>query len=139
MLFRSKPPVAVKPPLPKRPVNLLFKAPSPSSSPVTPDSPPSSPVDRPTPVGNIYKVMRRPKPKRPPATTPPSPSELTPQSSYDSPFLAHTQSLYDLPPLPDPQPLLEDPTLEPEFDPDTELRLGPEDGGSLPSPCIFTS
>lgn len=25
--------------------------------------------------------------------------------------------------------------LEPEFDPDAELRLGPEDGGSLPSPC----
>ncbi|XP_042154130.1 NHS-like protein 2 [Oncorhynchus tshawytscha] len=25
--------------------------------------------------------------------------------------------------------------MEPEFNPDLELRLGPEDGGSLPSPC----
>ncbi|XP_009301725.1 NHS-like protein 2 isoform X2 [Danio rerio] len=60
---QPKPPVAMKPPLPKRPVNLTLK--SPSSSPLTPESPPSSPVDRPMPVGNIYMVVRKPKPKRP--------------------------------------------------------------------------
>uniref|UniRef100_A0A8C1YAG4 NHS-like 2 n=1 Tax=Cyprinus carpio TaxID=7962 RepID=A0A8C1YAG4_CYPCA len=60
---QSKPPVATKPPLPKRPMNLMLK--SPSSSPLAPESPPSSPVDRPMPVGNIYMVVRKPKPKRP--------------------------------------------------------------------------
>ncbi|XP_043100373.1 NHS-like protein 2 isoform X2 [Puntigrus tetrazona] len=60
---QSKPPVAMKPPLPKRPMNLMLK--SPSSSPLAPESPPSSPVDRPMPLGNIYMVVRKPKPKRP--------------------------------------------------------------------------
>ncbi|XP_047192169.1 NHS-like protein 2 isoform X3 [Scophthalmus maximus] len=142
-LPKPKPPVAVKPPLPKRPINLLFKAPSPSStSPLALDSPPASPVDRPVPLGNIYKVMRKPKPKKPPPQTSTSPSVYpdsnytnTPQTGYDHTFLHHSQSLFDLPPLPDPQPLLEDPALEPEFEADPEIRLGPGDGGSLPSPC----
>ncbi|XP_036404222.1 NHS-like protein 2 isoform X2 [Megalops cyprinoides] len=63
---KPKPPVAMKPPLPKRPLNLMLKCPSSynSSSPLAPESPPPSPVDRPMPVGNIYKVMRKPKPKK---------------------------------------------------------------------------
>nr|XP_020479371.1 NHS-like protein 2 isoform X2 [Monopterus albus] len=142
-LPKPKPPVAVKPPLPKRPINLLLKSPSPSStSPLALDSPPASPVDRPVPLGNIYKVMKKPKPKKPPPQTATSPSILpdsnsstTPQTAYDHPFLPHSQPFFDLPPLPDPQPLLEDPTLEPEFDTDPDIHLGPEDGGSLPSPC----
>ncbi|XP_030286611.1 NHS-like protein 2 isoform X1 [Sparus aurata] len=140
-LPKPKPPVAVKPPLPKRPINLLLKSPSPSStSPLALESPPGSPVDRPVPLGNIYKVMKKPKPKKPPTQTPTSPSVLpdytmASQTANDHPFLPHSQSLFDLPPLPDPQPLLEDPVMEPEFDADPEIRLGPEDGGSLPSPC----
>ncbi|XP_047445992.1 NHS-like protein 2 isoform X3 [Mugil cephalus] len=140
-LPKPKPPVAVKPPLPKRPINLLFKSPSPSStSPLALDSPPASPVDRPVPLGNIYKVMKKPKPKKPPPQTSPtilpdSNCTFAPQTAYDHPFLPHSQSLFDLPPLPDPQPLVEDPVLEPEFDADLEIHLGPEDGGSLPSPC----
>uniref|UniRef100_A0A8C2XQG3 NHS like 2 n=1 Tax=Cyclopterus lumpus TaxID=8103 RepID=A0A8C2XQG3_CYCLU len=139
-LPKPKPPVAVKPPLPKRPLNLLFKSSSPSStSPLALESPPGSPVDRPVPLGNIYKVMRKPKPKKPPPQTT-SPSVLpdlttSPQTAYDHPFLHHSRSLFDLPPLPDPQPLLEDPTMEPEFDTNPEVRLGPGDGGSLPSQC----
>ncbi|XP_076581303.1 NHS-like protein 2 isoform X2 [Chaetodon auriga] len=138
-LPKPKPPVAIKPPLPKRPLNLLLKSPSPSStSPLALDSPPASPVDRPVPLGNIYKVMKKPKPKKPPPQTATSPSVLpdfatATQTPHDHPFLPHSQSLFDLPPLPDPQPLLEDPVMEPEFD--AEIRLGPEDGGSLPSPC----
>ncbi|XP_034712925.1 NHS-like protein 2 isoform X2 [Etheostoma cragini] len=138
-LPKPKPPVAVKPPLPKRPLNLLLKSPSPSStSPLALDSPPGSPVDRPVPLGNIYKVMRKPKPKKPPPQTT-SPSALpdynpAPQT-YDHPFLSHSQALCDLPPLPDPQPLLEDPAMEPDFDVDPEICLGLGDGGSLPSPC----
>ncbi|XP_049425240.1 NHS-like protein 2 isoform X2 [Epinephelus fuscoguttatus] len=137
-LPKPKPPVAIKPPLPKRPLNLLLKSPSPSStSPLALDSPPASPVDRPVPLGNIYKVMKKPKPKKPPPqTTSPSglPDSTTiPQTAYDHQFLPHSQSLFDLPPLPDPQPLLEDPALEPEFDVDPEIHSG--EGGSLPSPC----
>ncbi|XP_072233053.1 NHS-like protein 2 isoform X1 [Leuresthes tenuis] len=140
-LPKPKPPVAVKPPLPKRPVNLLLKSPSPSStSPLALDSPPASPVERPVPLGNIYKVMKKPKPKKPPPQTPTSPagvpdlySATMPHTAYDHSFLPH--SLFDLPPLPDPQPLLEDPLHEPEFDTDSDIHLGPEDGGSLPSPC----
>ncbi|XP_029944383.1 NHS-like protein 2 isoform X2 [Salarias fasciatus] len=137
-LPKPKPPVAVKPPLPKRPVNLLLKSPS-STSPLAPDSPPGSPVDRPVPLGNIYKVMKKPKPKKPPPAAPASPAAV-PDSNpgavqLDHPFLPHSQSLFDLPPLPDPQPLLEDPVLEPELDVDPESRLWPGDGGSLPSPC----
>ncbi|CAK6974819.1 NHS-like protein 2 [Scomber scombrus] len=141
-LPKPKPPVAVKPPLPKRPLNLLLKSSSPSStSPLALDSPPASPVDRPVPLGNIYKVMRKPKPKKPPPQTATSPSgfpdlnSTTAPQTYDHPFLPHSQSLFDLPPLPDPQPLLEDPVLEPEFDADPEVELGPTEGGSLPSPC----
>lgn len=142
-LPKPKPPVAVKPPLPKRPMNLLLKSPSPSStSPLALDSPPASPVDRPVPLGNIYKVMKKPKPKKPPPQAPTNPTILSdsnsmaaPHTAYDQSFLPLSQSLFDLPPLPDPQPLLEDPVLEPEFDVDQEIRLGPEDGGSLPSPC----
>ncbi|XP_034054957.1 NHS-like protein 2, partial [Gymnodraco acuticeps] len=131
-LPKPKPPVAVKPPLPKRPINLLFKSSSPSStSPQALESPPGSPVDRPVPLGNIYKVMRKPKPKRPsPQAT--SPSVPPDYSTYEHSFLP--QSLYDLPPLPDPQPLLEDPAMEPDFDVYPEIRPGPGDGGSLPSP-----
>uniref|UniRef100_A0A673AU81 NHS-like 2 n=1 Tax=Sphaeramia orbicularis TaxID=375764 RepID=A0A673AU81_9TELE len=136
-LPKPKPPVAVKPPLPKRPVNLLLKSPSPSStSPLAPESPPASPVDRPVPLGNIYKVMKKPKPKKPPPQVPASPSVLPDINSnsaqntgYDHPFLPHSHSFFDLPPLPDPQPLLEDPTMEPEFDTEQEVR--PEDGGSV--------
>nr|XP_046236577.1 NHS-like protein 2 isoform X2 [Scatophagus argus] len=140
-LPKPKPPVAVKPPLPKRPLNLLLKSPSPSStSPLGLDSPPASPVDRPVPLGNIYKVMKKPKPKKPPPQASASPcvlpdSAMTPQTTCDHPLLSQSQSLSELPPLPDPQPLLEDPVMEPEFDTDPEIRLGPEDGGSLPSPC----
>ncbi|XP_072543653.1 NHS-like protein 2 isoform X3 [Salminus brasiliensis] len=76
-----KPPVAVKPPLPKRPMNLTLK--SPSSSPHAQESPPASPVDRPMPVGNIYMVVRKPKPKRP-AQSPISPSAVTPQDQLPS-------------------------------------------------------
>lgn len=141
-LPKPKPPVAIKPPLPKRPINLLLKSPSPSSTTsIVQDSPPGSPVDRPVPLGNIYKVMKKPKPKKPPPQTPTSPSvpldlpsTTFAQNAYDHPFLPHSQSLFDLPPLPDPQPLLEDPVLEPEFDADPEIHFGPEDGGSLPSP-----
>ncbi|XP_046707708.1 NHS-like protein 2 isoform X1 [Silurus meridionalis] len=71
-----KPPVAVKPPLPKRPMNLMLK--SPSSSPHAQESPPASPIDRPMPVGNIYMVVRKPKPKRPSQSST-SPSAVTPQ------------------------------------------------------------
>ncbi|XP_016531713.1 NHS-like protein 2 isoform X1 [Poecilia formosa] len=142
-LPKPKPPVAVKPPLPKRPMNLLLKSPSPSStSPLAIESPPASPVERPVPLGNIYKVMKKPKPKKPPPQTPTSPaappdlnSASVPPTAYDHPFLPHSKSLFDLPPLPDPQPLLEDPMLEPEFDREPHIRLAPEDGGSLPSPC----
>lgn len=141
-LPKPKPPVAVKPPLPKRPMNLLLKSPSPSStSPLGLESPPASPVDRPVPLGNIYKVMKKPKPKKPPPqnTTSPSapPSDYPPPShtTYDQSFLPNSQSLFDLPPLPDPQPLLEDPALEPESEADPEGRPGSGDGGSLPSPC----
>uniref|UniRef100_A0A8C2CG81 NHS-like 2 n=1 Tax=Cyprinus carpio TaxID=7962 RepID=A0A8C2CG81_CYPCA len=73
---QSKPPVAVKPPLPKRPMNLMLK--SSTSSPLAPESPPSSPVDRPMPVGNIYMVVRKPKPKRP-AQSSLSTSAIAPQ------------------------------------------------------------
>ncbi|XP_066536828.1 NHS-like protein 2 isoform X2 [Hoplias malabaricus] len=76
-----KPPVAVKPPLPKRPVNLMLK--SPSSSPHAQESPPASPVDRPMPVGNIYMVVRKPKPKRP-NQSPISPSAVTHQDQMPS-------------------------------------------------------
>uniref|UniRef100_A0A3P8UK03 NHS-like 2 n=1 Tax=Cynoglossus semilaevis TaxID=244447 RepID=A0A3P8UK03_CYNSE len=141
-LPKPKPPVAVKPPLPKRPMNLLLKSSSPSStSPLAPDSPPSSPVDRPVPLGNIYKVMKKPKPKKPPPQTS-GPSGLVDytsttipmaQAGYDHALVPN--SLCDLPPLPDPQPLLEDPMLEPEFEADSEICLRPEEGGSLPSPC----
>lgn len=140
-LPKPKPPVAVKPPLPKRPLNLLLKSPSPSStSPLALDSPPASPVDRPVPLGNIYKVMKKPKPKKPPPQTSTSPSvlpdhTLTTQTACDNPFLHHSQSLFDLPPLPDPQPLLEDPAMEPDIDTEPEVHLGPGEGGSLPSPC----
>ncbi|XP_037544304.1 NHS-like protein 2 [Nematolebias whitei] len=142
-LKKLKPPVAVKPPLPKRPINLILKSPSPSSnSPLALDSPPASPVERPVPLGNIYKVMKKPKPKKPPpqpstspVVLPDSNSTSVPQTSYDHQFLPHSQSLFDLPPLPDPQPLLEDPLLEPEFDGESDIHLGPQDGGSLPSPC----
>ncbi|XP_055358972.1 NHS-like protein 2 [Betta splendens] len=142
-LPKPKPPVALKPPLPKRPIHLPFKSASLSSTPSTgQDSPPASPVDRPVPLGNIYKVMKKPKPKKPPpqatinpCVPPDSHSTTTAQAAYDHHFLPHSQSLFDLPPLPDPQPLLEDPVLEPEFEADPEIHLGPEDGGSLPSPC----
>uniref|UniRef100_A0AAY4AF40 NHS-like protein 2 n=2 Tax=Denticeps clupeoides TaxID=299321 RepID=A0AAY4AF40_9TELE len=72
-----KPPVAIKPPLPKRPVNLMLK--SPSSSPQAQESPPASPVDRPMPVGNIYMVVRKPKPKRPPQSSTNQPPAIVPQ------------------------------------------------------------
>ncbi|MED6276430.1 hypothetical protein CHARACLAT_003011 [Characodon lateralis] len=142
-LPKPKPPVSVKPPLPKRPINLLLKSPSPcSTSPLAIESPPASPVERPVPLGNIYKVMKKPKPKKPPpqtATSPAAPPDLNstnvPLTAYDHPFLPHSQSLFDLPPLPDPQPLLEDPLLEPDFEGESDIRLEPEDGGSLPSPC----
>ncbi|XP_067293478.1 NHS-like protein 2 isoform X2 [Pseudorasbora parva] len=78
---QSKPPVATKPPLPKRPMNLMLK--SPSSSPLAPESPPSSPVDRPMPVGNIYMVVRKPKPKRP-AQSSLSTSAIAPQEPFHS-------------------------------------------------------
>ncbi|XP_034532960.1 NHS-like protein 2 [Notolabrus celidotus] len=140
-LPKPKPPVAVKPPLPKRPINLLLKSPSPSStSPLGLESPPGSPVDRPVPLGNIYKVMKKPKPKKPPPQTASSPSappdSFTPiQTAYDHSFHHNSQSLFDLPPLPDPQPLLEDPAMEPELEAEPEICFGPADGGSLPSPC----
>ncbi|KAM6909130.1 NHS-like protein 2 isoform 2-T2 [Xenentodon cancila] len=142
-LPKPKPPVAVKPPLPKRPANLLYKSPSPSStSPLALDSPPTSPVERPVPLGNIYKVMKKPKPKKPLQQTPTSPTVLpdlnstsVPQTAYHHSFLPQSEALFDLPPLPDPQPLLEDPLLEPEFGCEADIHLGPEGGGSLPSPC----
>ncbi|XP_026070872.1 NHS-like protein 2 isoform X2 [Carassius auratus] len=85
---QSKPPVAVKPPLPKRPMSLMLK--SPSSSPLAYESPPSSPVDRPMPVGNIYMVVRKPKPKRPA------------QSSITTSVIAPQEPLHShVPPLPE--------------------------------------
>ncbi|XP_068612091.1 NHS-like protein 2 [Brachionichthys hirsutus] len=139
-LPKPKPPVAVKPPLPKRPpLNLFLKSPSPSSStsPLALESPPASPVDRPVPLGNIYKVMKKPKPKKPSCQAPKRPRSLTdstmaPQTAYDNPLLPNCQALFDLPPLPDPQPLLEDAAVEPELD--SESHHGTEEGGSLPSP-----
>ncbi|TRY54596.1 hypothetical protein DNTS_001593 [Danionella cerebrum] len=83
---QSRPPVAVKPPLPKRPMNLLLK--SPSFSPLANESPPSSPVDRPMPVGNIYMVVRKPKPKRPVQT-----SLSTPAIAPQQPCHSHVPSL----------------------------------------------
>ncbi|XP_051571905.1 NHS-like protein 2 isoform X2 [Myxocyprinus asiaticus] len=77
----SRPPVAVKPPLPKRPMNLMLK--SPSSSPLAPESPPSSPVHRPMPVCNIYMVVRKPKPKRS-AQSLLNTSAITPQEQLHS-------------------------------------------------------
>lgn len=141
ILPKPKPPVAVKPPLPKRPLNLLLKSPSPSStSPLALDSPPASPVERPVPLGNIYKVMKKPKPKKPPPQMSNSPCAFPDSASalhmpYDPALLSHSQSFFDLPPLPEPQPLLEDPMMEPEFDTDPEIQLGTGGGGSLPSPC----
>lgn len=132
-LPKPRPPVAIKPPLPKRPMNLQLKSPSPSSTSLSTDSPPASPVDRPVPLGNIYKVMKKPKPKKPPPQVPDVNSNTIQNASYESPFIPHSHTLFDLPPLPDPQPLLEDPALEPEFEPNQEVRSG--DGGSLPSPC----
>ncbi|XP_026864511.2 NHS-like protein 2 isoform X2 [Electrophorus electricus] len=76
-----KPPVAVKPPLPKRPMNLMLK--SPSSSPHAQESPPPSPVDRPMPIGNIYMVVRKPKPKKPPQS-PVSPCAVIAQEQLPS-------------------------------------------------------
>ncbi|XP_077445086.1 NHS-like protein 2 isoform X2 [Stigmatopora argus] len=123
---KPKPPVAVKPPLPRRPLNLLLKSQS-STPPLTPDSPPGSPVDRPVPLGNIYKVMKKPKPKKPPSQTQSNPPAILDPTSTP----AHPdQFLFD---LPDPQPLLEETLLDPGFG--GRLPLGPEDGGSLPFPC----
>ncbi|XP_061769459.1 NHS-like protein 2 isoform X1 [Nerophis ophidion] len=130
-LPKPKPPVAVKPPLPKRPLNLLLK--SPSTPPLTLDSPPVSPVERPVPLGNIYKVMKKPKPKKTPPKSPASPSVIPDINSMSTTHTFYDQCLFDLPPLPEPQPLLEDPVLEPEYN--AGFQLGPEDGGSLPSPC----
>ncbi|XP_019726816.1 NHS-like protein 2 isoform X2 [Hippocampus comes] len=132
ILPKPKPPVAVKPPLPKRPLNLLLKS-QPSTPPLTLDSPPASPVERPVPLGNIYKVMKKPKPKKAQAPSLSNPSVVPDCNSISTPHATYTQCLFDLPPLPEPQPLLEDPILEPEFD--AGPQLGPEDGGSLPSPC----
>lgn len=137
-LPKPKPPVALKPPLPKRPMNLQLKSPSPSSTSLSTDSPPGSPINRPIPLGNIYKVMKKPKPKKPPPQIPASPStdlnsNMLQNVLYDHQFLPHSHTLFDLPPLPDPQPLLEDPAMEPEYE--LELEIRPEDGGSLPSPC----
>ncbi|KAM9834546.1 NHS-like protein 2 isoform 1-T1 [Syngnathus typhle] len=128
-LPKPKPPVAVKPPLPKRPLNLLLKSQS-STPPLALDSPPASPVDRPVPLGNIYKVMRKPKAKKAQSQGLTNPTAIPDCNSMSGAHGAYTQCLFDLPPLPEPQPLLEDPMLEPEFD----LQLRPEDGGSLPSP-----
>nr|XP_023653499.1 NHS-like protein 2 isoform X2 [Paramormyrops kingsleyae] len=58
---KPKPPVAVKPPLPKRPLNLMLE--SPSSSLQGPESPPISPKEWRMPVGNIYMVVKKPKKK----------------------------------------------------------------------------
>ncbi|XP_062850328.1 NHS-like protein 2 isoform X1 [Trichomycterus rosablanca] len=77
-----KPPVAVKPPLPKRPMNLVLK--SPTSSPQAYESPPSSPVNRPMPVGNIYMVVKKPKPKRSPQSSA-NPSAVRPQEKSNHP------------------------------------------------------
>uniref|UniRef100_H3CMS7 NHS-like 2 n=1 Tax=Tetraodon nigroviridis TaxID=99883 RepID=H3CMS7_TETNG len=104
VLPKPKPPVAVKPPLPKRPLNLLLKSPSPSStSPLAIDSPPSSPIERPIPLGNIYKVMKKPKPKKAPPQTSNSgvpgafpDSASAPQTSQDAPLRSHSQSFFDL-------------------------------------------
>ncbi|XP_061665022.1 NHS-like protein 2 isoform X2 [Syngnathoides biaculeatus] len=126
---KPKPPISVKPPLPKRPLNLLLKSQC-STPTLTLDSPPASPVDRPVPLGNIYKVMKKPKPKKSQSQ---SLSNASAIQDYNSTHATSNRCLFDLPPLPDPQPLLEDPDSEPGFDPG--LRLGPEDGGSLPSPC----
>ncbi|XP_061525338.1 NHS-like protein 2 isoform X1 [Phycodurus eques] len=131
-LPKPKPPVSVKPPLPKRPLNLRLKSQS-STPTLTLDSPPASPVDRRVPLGNIYKVMKKPKPKKAQSQSLSNPSVIQDYNSMSTPQATYNQCLFDLPPLPDPQPLLEDPMLEPQFD--AGLQLGPEDGGSLPSPC----
>ncbi|KAL2079660.1 hypothetical protein ACEWY4_025404 [Coilia grayii] len=94
-----KPPVAMKPPLPKRPLNLMFKSPS-STTPLASESPPASPVDRPMPVGNIYMVVRKPKPKRPPQS-PVSPLPSTNQEhqsqSYFPPLLPELDLEHGIP------------------------------------------
>uniref|UniRef100_A0A8C6TQW0 NHS-like 2 n=1 Tax=Neogobius melanostomus TaxID=47308 RepID=A0A8C6TQW0_9GOBI len=86
------PPVAIKPPLPKRPMNLQLKPPSPSSTSLSTDSPPGSPVDRPVPLGNIYKVMRKPKPKKPPPQVPDVNSNTIQNASYESQFIPRLRS-----------------------------------------------
>ncbi|XP_066570961.1 NHS-like protein 2 isoform X2 [Amia ocellicauda] len=78
---KVKPPVAVKPPLPKRPLNLMLK--SPLSSPLASESPPSSPKDKILPVGNIYKVVKKPKPKK--SQSPVSPSSVQEYLQQQSP------------------------------------------------------
>ncbi|KAG9341649.1 hypothetical protein JZ751_018712 [Albula glossodonta] len=90
---KPKPPVAVKPPLPKRPLNLMLKYPS--STQPAPESPPPSPVDRPMPVGNIYKVMRKPKPKKPPQTaiTPEVVPEVPKPHMLEQPVLDEQQGV----------------------------------------------
>ncbi|XP_057711573.1 NHS-like protein 2 isoform X2 [Corythoichthys intestinalis] len=129
-LPKPKPPVAIKPPLPKRPLNLLLKS-QPSTPPLPLDSPPASPVARPVPLGNIYKVMKKPKPKKSQSHS--NPSAIADYNSTSTHPTTSDQCLFDLPPLPDPQPLLEDALLDPELD--ASLQLRPEDGGSLPFPC----
>ncbi|XP_041925030.1 NHS-like protein 2 isoform X2 [Alosa sapidissima] len=104
-----KPPVAMKPPLPKRPINLMFK--SPSSSPLAPESPPASPVDRPMPVGNIYMVVRKPKPKRPPQS-PVSPLPSANQEHQSQSYL---------------------PALLPELDLEHGIPIEEEEGPPSPS------
>ncbi|XP_018589285.2 Nance-Horan syndrome protein isoform X2 [Scleropages formosus] len=82
---KPKPPVAMKPPLPKRPLNLMLE--SPSSSSLGPESPPISPKEWRMPVGNIYMVVRKPKPKKAPqatASTGPPPEVMLQQEAPDT-------------------------------------------------------
>ncbi|KAL4648235.1 NHS-like protein 2 isoform X1 [Arapaima gigas] len=60
---KAKPPVAVKPPLPKRPPNLSLKFPF---VPLASDSSPATSKDHTKPVEDMYKVVRKPKPKKQP-------------------------------------------------------------------------
>uniref|UniRef100_A0A3P9JR22 NHS-like 2 n=1 Tax=Oryzias latipes TaxID=8090 RepID=A0A3P9JR22_ORYLA len=82
ILPKPKPPVAIKPPLPKRPINLPLKSPSPSSTspmPLTPLQPPpwSGPTDR-----QIHQTSTSTDLRSPTAAFPPD--EVSTQASETS-------------------------------------------------------
>ncbi|KAJ8405830.1 hypothetical protein AAFF_G00312670 [Aldrovandia affinis] len=69
---KPKPPIPAKPLLPpKRPLSLMLN-PAPSAD--CPPTTPATPTNRSLSLGNISQVLRKPKSKKGPAPTPPSPA-----------------------------------------------------------------